>query len=64
MYLLTGIASASFVFGAFILLCWHGNQDLRVALAGLYWVITTVAVAGTALLLRLEQYWISKGGRL
>jgi hypothetical protein len=64
MYLLLCIQSASFVFGLFILFWWHGSLDLRVALAGVYWLITTVAVAGTALLLRLEQYWISKGGRL
>ena len=54
MHLLTCIASASFVFGAFVLTAWHGSLDLRVALAGLYWLITTVAIFGTALLLRLS----------
>ena len=64
MYLLTCIASASFVFGAFVLVWWHGSLDLRVALAGIYWLIATVAIFGTELLLRIQHYWISKGGRL
>ena len=64
MYLLTCIGSASFVFGCFLLIWWHGSLDIRVALAGLYWIIATVAMAGTTLLLKLEHYWLSKGGRL
>jgi|HubBroStandDraft_5_1064220.scaffolds.fasta_scaffold217221_2 hypothetical protein len=64
MYLLVCIQSASFVFGLFIVFWWRGSLDLRVALAGVYWLITTVALAGTTLLLRLEQYQIGKGGRL
>ena len=60
MYLLACIASTSFVFGAFILLTWHGSIDLRIGLAGLYWLITTVDIFGTALLLRLERQLVTR----
>jgi hypothetical protein len=64
MYLLACIASASFVFGTFVLGWWPASLDVRVALAGLYWLISTVAIFGSELLLRIQHYWISKGGRL
>jgi hypothetical protein len=60
MYLLACIASTSFVFGAFILLTWHGSIDLRIELAGLYWLITTVATLGASLLLRLERQLVTR----
>ena len=60
MYLLACIASTSFVFGAFILLTWHGSIDLRIGLAVLYWLITTVASFGAALLLRLERQLVTR----
>jgi hypothetical protein len=63
MYLLACIASTSFVFGAFILLTWHGSIDLRIGLAGLYWLITTVASFGAALLLRLDRQLVTRDWR-
>ena len=60
MYLLACIASTSFVFGEYILLTWHGSIDLRIGLAGLYWLITTVAIFGAALLLRLERQLVTR----
>jgi hypothetical protein len=63
MYLLACIASTSFVFGTFILLTWHGSIDLRIGLAGLYWLIATVAIFGTSLLLRLERQLVTREWR-
>lgn len=56
MMLLTAIGTGSFVFAAFIVFWWHPNTplDVRVALAGIYLLITTVATAGVSALLRLE----------
>lgn len=47
MMLLTAIGAGSFVFAAFILFWWHRNTplDVRVALAGIYFVISAVATA-------------------
>jgi hypothetical protein len=55
MYLLMIVASSTLVFGAAVLAWWHASLDVRVALAGLYWVISTVAFIGVELLLRLEH---------
>jgi hypothetical protein len=63
MYLLACIASTSFVFGTFILLTWHGCIEQRIGLAGLYWLITTVAIFGAALLLRLERQLVTRDWR-
>jgi hypothetical protein len=63
MYLLACIASTSFVFGVFIFLTWHGSIDLRIGLAGLYWLITTIAIFGAALLLRLERQLVTRDWR-
>ena len=60
MCFLACIASTSFVFGTFVLLTWHGSIELRIGLAGLYWLITTVAIIGTALLLRLERQLVTR----
>ena len=56
MMLLTIMGSAAFVFAAFVLFWWHPNSplDVRVALAGIYLLISTVAAAGVSVLLRLE----------
>ena len=56
MMLLTAIGSGAFVFATFILFWWHPNAplDIRVALAGIYLIVTTVAVAGVCVLMRLE----------
>jgi hypothetical protein len=56
MMLLTAIGSGSFVFAGFILFWWHANStlDVRVALVGIYLLVTTVAVAGVSVLLRLD----------
>ena len=57
MMLLTAMGSGSFVFAVFILLWWHPNAslDVRVALAGIYLVISTVATASASALLRLDS---------
>jgi hypothetical protein len=57
MMLLTAMGSGSFVFAVFILLWWHPNAplDVRVALAGIYLLISTVATAGVSALLRLDS---------
>jgi len=55
MYLLMIVSSAALVFGAAVLAWWHASLDVRVALAGLYWLISTVAFLGVELLLRLEH---------
>jgi hypothetical protein len=54
MMLLAAIESFSFVFAAFVLLTWHSPLDVRVALAGAYVLIGTVALAAVAVLLRLN----------
>lgn len=58
MMLLTGISSAAFVFAGFVLLWWHPNTplDVRVALAGIYILVGTVATTGATVLLRLERW--------
>jgi hypothetical protein len=56
MMFLTGISCAAFVFVGFVLFWWHPNSplDTRVALAGIYILIGTVATLGAALLPRLD----------
>jgi hypothetical protein len=56
MTILIAIGSGSFVLAALILFWWHPNTslDVRVALAGIYLLATTVAVAGVSVLLRLD----------
>jgi hypothetical protein len=56
MMLLTTIGSASFVFATVILFWWHSNAplDARVALAGIYILISAVSAAGVSVLLRLD----------
>ena len=56
MMLLTAIGNGSFVFAVFILFWWHPNTplDVRVALVGIYLLITTMAVAGVCVLMRLD----------
>ena len=54
MMLLAAIASFAFVFAAFVVATWHLSFDGRVALAGVYFLIGTVALAAVALLLRLN----------
>ena len=57
MMILIAIGSGSFVLATFILFWWHPNisLDVRIALAGIYLLATTVAVAGVSVLLRLER---------
>ena len=59
MMLLTAIGNGSFVFAVFILFWWHPNTplDVRVALAGIYLLIMTMAVAGVCVLMRLDASW-------
>ena len=56
MMLLTAIGSGSFVFAVFILFWWHANSTLdgRIALAGIYFLISAVAATGVFVLLRLD----------
>ena len=57
MMILIAIGSGSFVLATFILFWWHPNTslDVRVALAGIYLIATTVATAGISVLMRLER---------
>jgi uncharacterized membrane protein HdeD (DUF308 family) len=61
MYLLMIVASSSLVFGAVVLAWWHASLDVRVALAGVYWLISTVAFLGVELVLRLEHLRMWRG---
>ena len=57
MIILIAIGSGSFVLATFILFWWHPNTslDVRVALAGIYLLAVTVAVAGVCVLMRLDS---------
>ena len=57
MMLLTVIGSGSFVFATVIVFWWHPNAplDVRVALAGIYLLVSTVAASGVSVLMRLEE---------
>ena len=60
MMILIAIGSGSFVLATFILFWWHLNTslDVRIALAGIYLIATTVAVAGVSVLMRLDGlFW-------
>lgn len=60
MMLLAAIASLSFPFALVVLAWWHGASiDLRVGLAGIYFLVGTVATVGASVLLRLERRWPS-----
>ncbi len=54
MSFLAGISSLAFVFATGVLFWWHSPLDVRVGLAGIYYLIGTVASLGTSLLFRLE----------
>lgn len=64
MMLLAAIASFAFVFAAFVLATWHLSLDARVTLAGVYFLIGTVALGAVAVLLRLNALidWSVHGG--
>jgi hypothetical protein len=57
MMILIAIGSGSFVLAALILFWWHPNTslDVRIALAGIYLLAVTVAVAGVSVLMRLDS---------
>jgi uncharacterized membrane protein HdeD (DUF308 family) len=61
MYLRMIVSSATLVFGAAVLAWWHASLDVRVTLAGVYWLISPVAFLGVELLLRLEHQRIWRG---
>ena len=66
MMLLAAIASFAFVFAALVLSIWHSPLDIRVALAGIYFLIGTLALASVAVLLRLNEllHWtVRRGGK-
>ena len=54
--LLITIGSGSFVFATIIMFWWHPNTpiDVRAYLAGIYLLVTTVAVVGVSVLRRLN----------
>jgi hypothetical protein len=54
MMFLTAIGSAAFVFATAVLFWWHASFDVRVALAGIYLLISTVSAAGVSTPLRLD----------
>ena len=56
MMLLTVIGGGSFAFAIIVLFWWHPGAplDVRVYLAGIYLLVTTVAVAGISVLMRLD----------
>jgi hypothetical protein len=58
MMFLAGISSLSFVFATMVLFWWHSALEVRVGLAGVYFLIGTVATIGTLVLFRSEH-----GGR-
>jgi hypothetical protein len=64
MMLLAAIASFAFVCAAFVLSIWHSPFDMRVTLAGIYFLIGTVALVSVAVLLRLNELldWNIRGG--
>jgi hypothetical protein len=57
MMLLTGVGSSSFIFALFLLFWWRPDTPLevRIALAGIYLLIATVAAAAVAVLMRLDM---------
>jgi hypothetical protein len=56
MMILTAIGSSSFMFALFVLFYWHpgSSLDMRIAIAGIYLVITTAATSGVSALMRLD----------
>jgi hypothetical protein len=54
MMFLAGISSLAFVFATIILFWWHSPLDVRVGLAGIYYLIGTVATFGATVLWRFE----------
>jgi hypothetical protein len=55
MMSLAAMGSAAFVFATTVLFWWHSSLDVRVALAGVYFLISTVATASVSVLLRLDR---------
>lgn len=57
MMILIAIGSGTFVMATLILFWWHPNTsfDVRIALAGIYLIVTTVAVASISVLMRFER---------
>jgi hypothetical protein len=56
MMIPAAIGSGSFVFGTISLFWWHPGTsfDVRISLAGIYLLVTSVAVAGICVLTRLD----------
>jgi hypothetical protein len=49
MYLLFGVSMASAVFGLFVITSWPTPAEYRLIIAGIFWVIATVAFVGGAI---------------
>jgi hypothetical protein len=54
--LLVGLASAAGVLAVFIALGGHGSLEVRIALAGLYLILSAVCATGAAVVRALEQH--------
>jgi hypothetical protein len=54
MMLLAAISSLAFVFAIFVLFAWHSPLEVRIALAGIYFLAGTVATLGVNVLLRFD----------
>lgn len=52
-YFLTGLMVAAFLFGAYIITFWSGIIEMRIALAGIYFVLGAVAAIGVSILLQV-----------
>jgi hypothetical protein len=48
MLLVGGLASAAFVFAVFIAVGGHSSLDVRIALAGLYLILSAICATGAA----------------
>ena len=53
--LLLGIANVAMIWALILLFMWHSSTDIRIALAGIYFGVGTVAMSGVCLLWQLEK---------
>jgi hypothetical protein len=55
MMLLLGIANAAMIWALVPMFMWHSSTDVRIALAGIYLGVGTVALSGFCLLWQLDK---------
>jgi hypothetical protein len=53
---LVGLASAAFVFAVLIAVGGHSSLDMRIALVGLYLILSAICATGAAVPYALEQH--------